>query len=82
MIDHATPHPRRWGHAALIVLATLLVGGVMLLWAWNTLAVDLFQAPEIRFKHVLAFEFAIAALTALPLVLHRQFGRDRKIPTP
>jgi hypothetical protein len=75
MIDRTTEHPRRWGHAALIVLATLLVAGVMMMWAWNTLAVDLFQAPDIRFKHVLAFEFAIVALTALPFVTLRQLRR-------
>ena len=82
MTDRKQKRPHRWGHATLIILATVLVAGIAMLWAWNTLAVDLFQAPAIGFKHVLAFQFAIAALTALPLVVLGQFRRVARVSTP
>jgi hypothetical protein len=49
----------------LAILAMLLVGGVVLTWAWNTLAVDLAQAPRIQFRHALAFEAGLAAVAWL-----------------
>jgi len=70
------PSPRRhWGHAILLVLLTMMAGGVLVLWAWNSIAADLFQAPEARFKHAIALQAAIAALTALPLTIVRQLRR-------
>ena len=75
MSEPTLARPRRWGHAALIVALTVLLGGVALLWAWNTLAVDLFQAPAAQFKHALALQAAIAAIVALPLILARRAWR-------
>ena len=59
---------RNWaqsGKAAAIVATLLVVAGVSLMWGWNTVAVDLFQAPAAKFKHVLAFEFAMIGLAVL-----------------
>ncbi|MBM3510432.1 MAG: hypothetical protein FJX61_09910 [Alphaproteobacteria bacterium] len=78
--ETATPRPRRrdhatrlhrWGHIVLIATLVVLLGSVALLWGWNTAAVDLFQAPTIKFKHALAFEAALAALVAVPLLVAR-----------
>lgn len=41
---------------------TLLLGAVLLLWGWNTVAVGLLGAPEARFIHAIAFEGAIAGV--------------------
>ena len=46
----------RHGHRALIPLVFLLLAAELVLWGWNTMAVDLFGAPAAKFKHALAFE--------------------------
>ncbi|RME65174.1 MAG: hypothetical protein D6782_06760 [Alphaproteobacteria bacterium] len=77
MPDRSATHHRRWGHAALTLALAILLGGVMLLWAWNSLAVDLLGAPQARFKHALALEAGLVALTALPMLLWRALGRGK-----
>lgn len=62
---------RHWGHSALVIVLTIFVAGAFMLWGWNTLAIELFGAPKIGFKHVLAFQAAVAAMVALPLVVAR-----------
>ncbi len=57
-------HQRRtFGTAmtTLVAIAIFIVGSTLLLWSWNTLATDLFQLPEARFKHAVAFWGLIAA---------------------
>lgn len=76
MTDRLQRPYRRWGHAALVIVITVFIAGACMLWAWNSIAIELFGAPPIGFKHVVAFQVAIAALTALPLVLARQLRRD------
>lgn len=77
MTDRKENRPHRWGHATVMILLAVLLSGALMLWAWNTIAVELFQAPVIRFKHVLAFQASIAALTALPVFVTRCLRRDR-----
>jgi hypothetical protein len=67
MKSETQTHLRRHGHRVLTATLLLLLAGVLALWGWNTLAVDLFGAPAAKFKHALAFE-AIAG--ALWLVAH------------
>ncbi|HZO00876.1 MAG TPA: hypothetical protein VFB93_06725 [Burkholderiales bacterium] len=55
----------------IVFLTALVVVGLVLLWAWNTVAVGLFSAPVAQFKHALAFEMGIAALFAIPRLLWR-----------
>ena len=45
----------------MVAIAIFMAGSMLLLWSWNTLAVDLFQLPEARFKHAFAFGGLIAA---------------------
>ena len=57
-------HQRRtYGAVKTIIfaIAIFMAGSVLLLWSWNTLAVDLFQLPEAHFKHAVAFGALIAA---------------------
>ena len=58
-------HHIRQAHGAvkttIVAIAVFLGGSILLLWSWNTLAVDLFQLPEARFKHAVAFGGLIAA---------------------
>jgi len=42
-----------WKSITLAVVVFFL-GCVALLWSWNTLATDLFDLPEARFKHAVA----------------------------
>ncbi len=44
----------------LLAIAVFVAGSILLLWSWNTLAADLFQLPEARFKHAVAFGLLIA----------------------
>jgi protein-S-isoprenylcysteine O-methyltransferase Ste14 len=55
----------------IVFLTALVVVGMVLLWAWNTVAVGLFSAPVAQFKHALAFEMGIVALFAIPRLLWR-----------
>lgn len=59
-----SPHRRRVVRA-LWILAAFVAGGVVLLWSWNTLAVGLFAAPAVEFKHALAAELAISVAFAI-----------------
>ena len=57
-------HQRRtYGAVKTIIVANaiFMAGSILLLWSWNTLAVDLFELPEARFKHAVAFGVLIAA---------------------
>lgn len=60
-----TEHHHRRIHGAvrttIVAIAIFIAGSIMLLWSWNTLAVDLFQLPEAHFKHAVAFGVLIAA---------------------
>jgi len=56
MTNRGNERLHRHGHRALISLGFLLLAAVLVLWGWNTLAVDLFGAPVAKFKHALAFE--------------------------
>ncbi len=71
---------RPWRHAAksvLIAAAALFVGGIMIHWSWNVFAVELLQAPEMRFKHALGLEILVAAVAAVAGASARAFGRGR-----
>lgn len=56
---------RRIALATLTVVAVLLVGGVAVLWSWNAIAVDLFEAPVMKFKHALAAELMAVTIAAI-----------------
>jgi len=56
---------RKHGKTALKATALLLLGGVSIMWGWDTLAVDLAGANPIKFRHALAFEFVAVGLFLL-----------------
>ncbi|HEY7607805.1 MAG TPA: hypothetical protein VIF14_01125 [Alphaproteobacteria bacterium] len=73
---------RRAAAATLAIAGIALLAGAAMTWAWNTLAVDLADAPRVQFKHALAFEAALAAIAWLTaasarLALRRHEGRER-----
>jgi len=66
------PH-RRLGHRLLLASGTVLLSAILLLWAWNTLAVELFAAPRMGFRHAIAAEILLATpLLALAALLARR----------
>ena len=56
---------RRHGRRIIIFLGALFGVAALLLWARNTLAVDLCGAPGAQFKHALALVFAVTAVAGL-----------------
>ena len=69
-------HHEHGGHGRAIVyaLVALLVGGIVILWSWNTVATDLLGHPEMEYRHALAIELLIisaGALLGLPTLLRR-----------
>jgi hypothetical protein len=68
-------HHRRRSHdtakRTLLAIAVFMAGSILLLWSWNTLAVDLFQFPEARFKHAVAFAGLMAGGFLFPLFVAR-----------
>jgi hypothetical protein len=52
-----------------------LGASVALLWGWNTLAVDLFQAPKAQFRHVLAAVAMLIAVAATWATITRLIGK-------
>lgn len=53
------------GHRAFMLVIALLFASIAILWGWNTLAVDLFQAPAAKYKHALALTLLCCALFSL-----------------
>jgi hypothetical protein len=72
MSEQTSPRLRHRGHDALIALLAVLASAVLVLWAWNTIAVELFQAAKIGFKHALAFEAAIVSAIVAPVLIARR----------
>ena len=68
-------HHKRQTHGAvkttIVAIAIFIAGSLMLLWSWNTLAVDLFQLPDAHFRHAVAFGGLIAAAFMLRLFVAR-----------
>lgn len=61
----ATRHGRRFALAAALFFA----GAVLVMWGWNTVAVDLFDQTPMRYRHAIALQAAVFALAAVaPLV--------------
>lgn len=72
MSENHQNHTRGKAKSIIIGIAVLLTASTLLLWSWNTLAVDLFQLPEAQFKHAVA---ALGALMAVAFVF--RFPRTR-----
>jgi hypothetical protein len=55
------------GHGRTIVMSliAIVLGGVAILWSWNTLAVDLFHLPEMTFRHAVAAVLLLVAAGSL-----------------
>ena len=55
---------RRYAAPAAAAAGAYLVGAAIILWSWNTIAVDVFGASSIAFRHAIAFEALVAAFGA------------------
>ncbi len=72
--------PSRWHRLAVRAVGLFslgLIAGVLILWGWNTLAVQLFQAPLAQFKHAVAAEVLVASLVAICVAAARTFDHER-----
>ena len=68
------PHSREHGRAIVMMIITLSASAILMLWGWNTAAVDLLHAPEARFVHALAFEASLIGVL-LPFIGFFRLGR-------
>lgn len=78
MIEHQQRHMYGAAKTSAIAISVFLIGSVVLLWSWTTLAVDLFQLPKAQFKHAVAFALLITGAYAFRLFVVRfSTGRTR-----
>lgn len=82
MTDRKTLPVRRWAHSALAALGILFAGAIVLLWSWNGFAVDILQAPELRFSHALALELLLLSAAAAPVLAVRMLDLRRRGSAP
>ena len=75
MIEQHQARWRRYGVAAIAIVATFFVGGVLIHWSWNTVAHDLFQAPVMKFRHAIAVEILVAVLAGISTFASRMANR-------
>lgn len=66
---------RRHGRNLVLSIAFLLIGSIVVLWAWNTLAVDLFGQPEMKFRHGFAFMMTIFVVALAGAAVRHIFDR-------
>ena len=52
----------KYGRHVGMALVLLLMAGILILWGWNTLAVELFGATTAKFRHALALEAVLGGL--------------------
>ena len=74
----ADDHRHTVKHIMLAVAGLLLIA-VMLLWGWNTVAVDLFGQESMRLKHAVALELLILSIGALLAIAWRILSRGRSV---
>lgn len=69
-------HVDRKGHARTLVLVFvgLFAVATMLLWGWNTFAVEVLGQQEMKFKHALALEFLLLSVAGVFPVVWRLFA--------
>ena len=75
--DPTTFGARHWLTAGATVAAVLLATGVMMLWGWNTLAVELFGARQAQFRHALAAEALVLSTATLAVMAMRLSRRPQ-----
>lgn len=51
----------RHGRQVVILVLGLFVGAILLMWAWNSVAAELLQAPKATFRHGFSVVAALAA---------------------
>lgn len=68
---------RRYGTAIVVTLAGLTAGAAVILWSWNTFAVELFAGPVIRFRHAVALEFGFLVVASAIALLARALHGGR-----
>ena len=70
-VSHELHSHYRLGRATVVTVVVCLLGAVALMWAWNSVAVDLFHGPTLRFTHALAIEVGLAILVVVPAITFR-----------
>ncbi len=69
---------RRHGMIVIWSFVFLLCSSVAVLWAWNTLAVDLFFLPQMQFKHGFALMLTVFVVLAAGSVTRRIFHQNQQ----
>ena len=60
---HSTSRPHRPGKPILLAVVILIGGSLLLHWSWNTIATGPFKVSNIQFKHALALELFLLAIS-------------------
>ena len=51
-----------YGAAVTATAVSFVVGAIVILWSWNTVAVGLFGAPNVAIRHAIAIELAMVVV--------------------
>lgn len=66
---------KRYGKALVGTLALLLAMSIILMWGWNTVAVELLRQEPMAFRHAVALEASLVAVAMVLPLAHRLAGR-------
>jgi hypothetical protein len=78
MTEHLPRYRNNRPGRVILFTAGILMGATLLLvWSWNTLAVDFFTMPTAQFKHALAFELFLLGMFLIHHTSKRLLTLDR-----
>lgn len=65
---------KRHGRTLAMTLTILTMGGIAILWGWNTFAVEILSQQAMQFKHALALEFFVLSIAGACSIAWRLFS--------
>jgi hypothetical protein len=68
---------RHLGRTLALMFILLTVGGIAILWGWNTFAVEILSQRTMQFRHALALELFVLSVAGACSIAWRFFGIRR-----
>jgi len=74
-MNESVQHQRRKGHALFVISMITVIVAIAFKWAWVSIGVEVFSAPDLKFVQILAVSITVAAILALVRVVFNQNNR-------